>query len=444
MYEGLTAELLGYALPPGLESLRVVSGFVTSLDGSAMSGQIDCMVVVGEGEPVPYTGVLKYTIDKVLAVFEVKKNPKKQDYLDALSHLGDITKLLPDYLRACHLSDESTSRLLGYRPWHGDQTALKREQDAFVFRSALLAAYLPLKVIVSYHGYSRDSTLPSVIDEHLSRVASSTNMIGDLPDFVLDGDRGFVKLTGLPYATPVRDGWWLWFASLTQQPLLALLECLLWRLKPYVERDFPVFADHDDDPPMKAVFAAKLTGVAANLRHWKGDVPPEAQSFFRPEAGIEIMEWEFKMLFMFTMKRIISLDEIAQFVEQPLEIVKRSVGGLCRSGILFTNGSDVSVNSSSMRTVMDGNDGTYWVGEDCRGRFGRAQIRRLAAAKGEEAKILHVVTASNVDYTPISLASFDAGADNAGIIDMVSYENMKRAETLMKETLDEPPSAEAP
>jgi hypothetical protein len=54
MYEGLSKDLLGRAIPPQL-GLRVVSGFIT--DGlGRRSGQIDCMLVSGDGDPVPYTG----------------------------------------------------------------------------------------------------------------------------------------------------------------------------------------------------------------------------------------------------------------------------------------------------------------------------------------------------------------------------------------------------
>ncbi|MER8083592.1 DUF6602 domain-containing protein [Streptomyces sp. NPDC094048] len=54
MYEGLSSDVLNRALPDGL-GLRVVSGFARDGHGR-LSGQLDCMVVRGEGERLPYTG----------------------------------------------------------------------------------------------------------------------------------------------------------------------------------------------------------------------------------------------------------------------------------------------------------------------------------------------------------------------------------------------------
>ena len=49
MYEGLTADILGRTIPPGLD-LKVVSGFAEDHNGK-LSNQIDCMLVRGEGTP---------------------------------------------------------------------------------------------------------------------------------------------------------------------------------------------------------------------------------------------------------------------------------------------------------------------------------------------------------------------------------------------------------
>ena len=53
MYEGLTRDILDRAIPADLD-VRVVDGFVRGADGR-LSPQMDAMVVVGEGEPIPYT-----------------------------------------------------------------------------------------------------------------------------------------------------------------------------------------------------------------------------------------------------------------------------------------------------------------------------------------------------------------------------------------------------
>jgi hypothetical protein len=66
MYEGLTQKGLRQNLPA---AFKVVSGFARTADGT-ISNQIDCMVVVGEGEPVPNTHRWIYPVDRVIAVVE--------------------------------------------------------------------------------------------------------------------------------------------------------------------------------------------------------------------------------------------------------------------------------------------------------------------------------------------------------------------------------------
>lgn len=70
MYEGLTSEILKKSIPASL-NLRVVNGFI-QFGHDELSGEMDCMLVQGEGEQIPYTDSYKWHIDNVLAVIEVK------------------------------------------------------------------------------------------------------------------------------------------------------------------------------------------------------------------------------------------------------------------------------------------------------------------------------------------------------------------------------------
>jgi hypothetical protein len=78
-------EVLSASIPIEL-NLRVVSGFITNSDGE-LSDQIDCMLVQGEGERIPYTDDFKYNIDNVIAVIEVKKNLYSKEIESAYENL---------------------------------------------------------------------------------------------------------------------------------------------------------------------------------------------------------------------------------------------------------------------------------------------------------------------------------------------------------------------
>src|SRR5205807_8698596 len=96
MYEGLSADLIHLAIPRDL-GLQVVSGFVVDAEGG-MSGQMDCMLVRGEGEQVPYTQQCKWPVWDVLAVFEVKKTLYGSALKEALVHLRSVHDAFSNWL----------------------------------------------------------------------------------------------------------------------------------------------------------------------------------------------------------------------------------------------------------------------------------------------------------------------------------------------------------
>ncbi|TDD58012.1 hypothetical protein E1263_20870 [Kribbella antibiotica] len=59
MYEGLSLDILGRAIPDGLD-LNLVTSFAVDDDGN-MSGQLDRMLVRGADIPVPYTTAFQCT-----------------------------------------------------------------------------------------------------------------------------------------------------------------------------------------------------------------------------------------------------------------------------------------------------------------------------------------------------------------------------------------------
>lgn len=71
MYEGLTRDLLSRSLFADLD-LRVVTGKVR-IDANTYSSQIDAMVVIGDGEQMPFSQHYLYPPEQVVAAIEVKK-----------------------------------------------------------------------------------------------------------------------------------------------------------------------------------------------------------------------------------------------------------------------------------------------------------------------------------------------------------------------------------
>ncbi|WP_373272530.1 DUF6602 domain-containing protein, partial [Vibrio parahaemolyticus] len=69
MYEALTEHVVDRMLPPNLE-LKMVGGFIYD-DKGYRSGEIDRMLVRGEGKQLGFTGKYEYHVKDVLVIFEV-------------------------------------------------------------------------------------------------------------------------------------------------------------------------------------------------------------------------------------------------------------------------------------------------------------------------------------------------------------------------------------
>src|SRR4051794_7348674 len=71
MYEGLAASLLDQAIPNELD-LRVVKGVISICESN--SGEMDWMLVEGEGKRIPFSDLFENPLEQVIAVVESKKS----------------------------------------------------------------------------------------------------------------------------------------------------------------------------------------------------------------------------------------------------------------------------------------------------------------------------------------------------------------------------------
>ena len=74
-------------IAPGL---KVVSGFMRA--GEELSGQLDCMIVLGQGQKINYLDKYVYPARQVLAVIEIKKTIYARQFEDAYGQLADVSR----------------------------------------------------------------------------------------------------------------------------------------------------------------------------------------------------------------------------------------------------------------------------------------------------------------------------------------------------------------
>jgi hypothetical protein len=236
MYEGLTKSLLSKAIPSAL-NLRIANGFVMG-GGDKLSGQIDCMLVKGEGRLIPNTDHEIVELHNVLAVFEVKKTLYGGALPDVLDHFHQLMKL--DNTSGFTMDAEPVLRTFGQIC--GIHLEAHREAEQLPFHQQLVYSSLvseharPLRIAISYDGFKKESgfrkSFVEMVEDNVGkRWIPPTNW----PDLIVSGGFSMIKLNGRPYAVPSRNGMWDLYGTTRASPIRLILELIYTRISKEID-----------------------------------------------------------------------------------------------------------------------------------------------------------------------------------------------------------------
>jgi hypothetical protein len=240
MYEGLTRQLLDHS---NLDKygVKIVSGFIQV--ATEQSGQIDCMVVIGEGNRIPQTDDFVYPIHQVLAVIEVKKNLLAAEMADAYKHLNDTLRLSTLYFR--RQEEEKTLDFSAARPaaeymcLFGERAPRYEESHRLPFHNRVVYQTLvrdfltPVRIAIGYNGYKSEQNLRSSISRLYNKKANKQGYgVINMPNLMISDGFSIIKTNGLPYEGLWDEQYgWGWLASSSSNPLLLILELLYDRIE---------------------------------------------------------------------------------------------------------------------------------------------------------------------------------------------------------------------
>lgn len=254
MYEGLTTDILHRTLPPELE-LDVVSGFVTN-DTGELSPQIDCMIVHGSGEQVPYTSAYKWHVKDVVATVEVKKTLYSAEIADAY---GKLRAIMDNFGRHAivpgHALINSEHLLFLFRRVTGICLTDPAGVDALPYHLQLLFHTLaiemasPVRIAIGYDGFISE---PNIANAFLDHIAANVGAHGygvmGMPQLCISGSHAIVKMNAQPYLASLYDGdWWPVLATSPANPLRLLVELIWTRLEDRFGVGMPWGEDADDE-----------------------------------------------------------------------------------------------------------------------------------------------------------------------------------------------------
>jgi hypothetical protein len=232
MYEGITKDVLAQIILPNLD-LRVVSGMILTTD-NILSKQIDCMLVIGDGNKIPHTNNYIYSIDNVIAVVEVKKNLFTNNLEDAFVNLNSFCRWV-EYENLSHLEIALISnafRTIFYgikiHTDFKDQTITER----MTYLNIIMDATNPLKFVFAYDGFKTENKLRTSL---LNLIEKNVGIGGfqpfNFPDLIICKNNAILKANGIPYGLPFSlTGIWPFICSCDQNPINILISQIWYRL----------------------------------------------------------------------------------------------------------------------------------------------------------------------------------------------------------------------
>ena len=234
LYEGLSRDIIGRAIPPEWD-VRVVEGFIKGRDGE-LGPQSDVLVVTGEGEQLPRLDSFVWPVKDVLAIVEVKKNLYSKDLEEGFESLLKNRQVFQRWIE--HAVTETFdlaptykafAYLTGRLPGGFEQADALPQELSYPFHVLSAEQAGPVRILLGFEGFAKEANLrKAYVDFLFGKLRQPGYGPVSLPSLVVCRSNAILKLNGQPYIAPTsKDGWWTLLASSSENPLRPMIE-LLW------------------------------------------------------------------------------------------------------------------------------------------------------------------------------------------------------------------------
>jgi len=388
MYEGLTKSLLEKSIFIGLD-LKVVSGKIFNSTTNALSKQIDCMLVVGEGENIPYTQDYLYDSKQIIAVIEVKKNLYSDQMADAYENLYSVKNVMElKDIRLSLIQDSYRGIVREELPERKELEDLPYEIQ-MIYHSLVVDAFLPVRIVLGYNGFVSEYNLRKSFVQYLSqnndmKIDSSIKGVGptSLPNLIICKDYSLVKLNGMPWGQPLNNNdTWTMLASTSVSPVLLIIELIWTRLSYFYDLPSSIFGDDLQIERMspllacKAVNCEKFKGWAYNYYDFSSEDLKISPSFEEWEP-VFLNEVQYIILNELCINEEIDVTEAGfkEYVESRDDELTAFLDRLKETGLVYVKNDKLKLLTDDCKLVTLP-DGRFIAGEDKSGRLTRWIIK---------------------------------------------------------------------
>ncbi len=276
-FEGLTAELLNKAIFKDLNLKMVERSFIYN-DSDEISNELDCLLVVGDGQKMSFANRYKYHIKDVIAVFQVKKNLYANDIDDSLQNLRSVIEVSEP-----RSPEPFVGRLQrdAYKLLTSKELPDKERRERFTDRENIIYHYLmmeafhPLRIVIGYYGYTSEYGLREGFVRKMEQIIKDGPVRGyspgSFPSLFICGDNTIIKNNGMPMAIPLTDDEFYFhiLTSSSGRPMYHLLELIWTRLSYKFEISSTIFGDDFDREATHPFLSCKEKKIDAENWGWE-------------------------------------------------------------------------------------------------------------------------------------------------------------------------------
>lgn len=374
MYEGLTAHFLEIAMFKNLD-IRIVAGKIRNDDGE-FSNEIDCMIVDGEGEKIPYTSKFIYKYSQVIAVIEIKKTLYLEEIKDSYEKMRNIYTISDNNLESSRgLRDSFRHIVKKELPNYSDLNKLSFQEE-MIYHTLLNHEIMPVRIAFGYYGYKSEFSLREAFFSYLEENTKNKGFSPVVfPDLIISGDSSILKLHGKPYIGPIdEEGYWNFYGSTSNHPIRILLELIWTRLSYKYRISSDIFGEDLEQEVInqflrcKALRQGETIGWEMRYEYIKKDKLSNSPTTheWKPEEVTDQEAVLVTMLCKYSTLKISDkpLEDYDKYNENSLEEVIQS---LKVKGLIYKDDEEIGLLTDQCQVVTTG--GKWYVAENKSGRL---------------------------------------------------------------------------
>lgn len=399
-FEGLTAELLGKAIFKDLNLKMVERSFIYN-DSGTISDELDCLLVVGDGQKMSFANRYKYHIKDVIAVIQVKKNLYANDIDSSHHNLRSIFevseprdaepfvgKLFKDAYKLLTSKDFPTK----------ERRERFSDRENIIYHYLMMEAFHPLRIVLGYYGYTTEYGLREGFVKKLEEIAKNGPVRGyspgSFPSLYICGNSSIIKNNGMPMGVPLTDTEFYFpvLFSSSGKSIYHLLELIWTRLSYKFGISSGIFGDDYDFEAVHPFIFCKEKKIGDDSWGWEFMYHPLTRKQLstplvaKPWTPAEVDKTQYTFLYILSRAKTVDIDtdkEFKKFIEDNALNADEFIKGLLETRLIYIDEGKVGLLVDEFYTVVSPN-GKVYAGENKSGEMTNYFLKKSAADKNKQ------------------------------------------------------------